>query len=93
MSYPYRAEELLLKHEDDELVLTRGDGSIILTIDSKLNLNSCSFFVLRPAEWRQTVSPLASNIFRIAIIAHHMWIPPDGPHRPAALCTLVTPLS
>jgi hypothetical protein len=29
----------------------RGDGSIILTIDSKPNPNSCSFFVLRPTEW------------------------------------------
>ncbi len=34
----------------------RGDGSIILTIDSKPNLNSWSFFVFRPTEWQQTVS-------------------------------------
>ncbi len=27
-----------------------------LTIDSKPNLNSCSFFVLRPTEWQWTVS-------------------------------------
>jgi hypothetical protein len=31
--------------------IRRGDGSIILTIDSKPNPNSCSFFVLRPTEW------------------------------------------
>jgi hypothetical protein len=41
---------------DCQLGIGRGDGSIILTIDSKPNPNSCSFFVLRPTEWRQTVS-------------------------------------
>jgi hypothetical protein len=34
----------------------RRDGSIIFTIDSKPNPNTCSFFVLRPTEWQQTVS-------------------------------------
>jgi hypothetical protein len=34
----------------------RGNGSIIITIDSKPNPNSCPFFVLMPTEWQQTVS-------------------------------------
>jgi hypothetical protein len=41
---------------DCGLGIGRGDGSIILTIDSKPNPNSWSFFVLRPTEWQQTVS-------------------------------------
>jgi hypothetical protein len=36
-----------------------------LTIDSKPNLNSCSFCVLRPAEWRQTVNLWIQTPFAI----------------------------
>jgi hypothetical protein len=48
----------------------RGDGSIILTIDSKPNTNSCSFFVLRPIEWQQTVSLWPQTSF---VICHRMY--------------------
>jgi hypothetical protein len=41
---------------DCQAGIGRGDGSIILNIASKPNLFSCSFFVLRTAEWQQTVN-------------------------------------
>ncbi len=55
---------------DCRLGIGRGDGSIILTIDSKPNPNSCSFFVLRPTEWQQTVSLWLQTSF---VIWRQMW--------------------
>ncbi len=55
---------------DCRLRIGRGDESIILTIDSKPNPNFCSFFVLRPTEWRQTVSLWLRTSF---VIWRQMW--------------------
>jgi hypothetical protein len=61
-SYEEQTERCLILELDGGSILDcqsgirRGDGSIILTIDSKPNPNSCSFFVLRPTEWRRTAS-------------------------------------
>jgi hypothetical protein len=43
---------------------------IYLTIDSKPNPNSCSFFLLRPTEWRRTVSLWPWTSF---VIGRQMW--------------------
>jgi hypothetical protein len=48
----------------------RGDGSFILTINSKPNPNSCSFFVLRSTEWQWTVSLWLQTSF---VIWRQMW--------------------